>query len=237
MACECNLRCSTASTGGARSKRAESGSGHCWPPTQDREIAFVELRNEIDPTKPDQIKWCRNLLPYVETLVRGVPVTVSVTGGVSRLVDLRRQLGQIKPDFWDFHYYGVAGGAYATFAAARAVVQPDELYIGEFGFSTWIGNASVPGLPSSQEELDAYQAYYYSSVEAATKALGLPPAAPWTLNDFSRTGTPPQPSPAQYFYGLYRLNGSAKYYSRGFTLSGRPGGLSSNPAVVPGYVQ
>ena len=28
-----------------------------------------------------------------------------------------------------------------------------------------------------------------------------------------------------------------KYYSRGFTLSGRPGGLSSNPGVVPGYVQ
>ena len=29
----------------------------------------------------------------------------------------------------------------------------------------------------------------------------------------------------------------SKYYSRGFTLSGRPDGLSSNPAVVPGYVQ
>jgi hypothetical protein len=28
-----------------------------------------------------------------------------------------------------------------------------------------------------------------------------------------------------------------QYYSRGFTLSGRPDGLSSNPAVVPGYVQ
>jgi len=25
--------------------------------------------------------------------------------------------------------------------------------------------------------------------------------------------------------------------SRGFTLSGRPGGLSSSPAVVPSYVQ
>ena len=29
----------------------------------------------------------------------------------------------------------------------------------------------------------------------------------------------------------------AQYYSRGLTLSGRPDGLSSNPAVVPGYVQ
>ena len=28
-----------------------------------------------------------------------------------------------------------------------------------------------------------------------------------------------------------------QYYSRGFTLSGRPDGLSSYPAVVPGYVQ
>ena len=30
---------------------------------------------------------------------------------------------------------------------------------------------------------------------------------------------------------------AGQYYSRGFTLSGRPDGLSNNPAVVPGYVQ
>jgi hypothetical protein len=34
-----------------------------------------------------------------------------------------------------------------------------------------------------------------------------------------------------------RIGLIARYYSRGFTLSGRPGGLSSNPAVVSGYVQ
>jgi hypothetical protein len=181
------------------------------PYAGDREIAFIELRNEIDPASSVQMTWCRNILPYTQGLARGVPVTVSVTNGVSTLVDLRRQLGRVRPDFWDLHYYGVAGGAYAAFAAARAAVLPDQLYIGEFGFSTWAGNAaSVPGLPSSQPELDAYQAYYYASVEAATKALDMPPAAPWTLNDFSRTGTPLQPSPAEYFYGVYRLNGSVK---------------------------
>lgn len=181
------------------------------PYAGDREIAFIELRNEIDPTSSGQMIWCRNVLPYTEGLARGVPVTVSVTNGASKLVDLRLQLGRVRPDFWDLHYYGVAGGAYAAFAVARAAVLPDQLYIGEFGFSTWPGNAaSVPGLPSSQPELDAYQAYYYASVEAATKALGMPPAAPWTLNDFSRTGTPLQPSPAEYFYGMYRLNGSVK---------------------------
>lgn len=177
----------------------------------DREIAFIELRNEIDPASPAQMMWTRDLLPYVETLAQGVPVTVSVTGGAPVIAELRRQLGSVKPDFWDLHYYGVAGGAYATFAAARAIVWPELLYIGEFGFSTWLGNAGLaPGLPYSQQELDAYQAYYYASVEAAAKAAGLPPAAPWTLNDFSRAHTPAQPSPAEYFYGMYRLNGSAK---------------------------
>jgi hypothetical protein len=181
------------------------------PYTADPEVAFVELHNEIDPASPLEMAWARSLLPYAEKLTHGVPVTISVTGNVSNLADLRRELGTAKPDIWDFHYYGVAAGAYATFAAARAIVSPDPLYIGEFGFSTWPGNAaSVPGLPSSQQDLDIYQAYYYATVEAATKALGLPPAAPWTLNDFSSTGTPPQPTPAEYFYGLYRLNGSAK---------------------------
>jgi hypothetical protein len=181
------------------------------PYAADPEIAFIELHNEIDPASPPEMTWTRSLLPYAEKAARGVPVTVSVTGNVSNLADLRQQLGTAKPDIWDFHYYGVAAGAYATFAAARAIVSPALLYIGEFGFSTWPGNAaSVPGLPSSQQDLDIYQAYYYATVEAATKALGLPPAAPWTLNDFSWSGTPPQPSQAEYFYGLYRLNGSAK---------------------------
>jgi hypothetical protein len=182
------------------------------PYSGDSEIAFVELRNEIDVGSEAQMAWCRDLLPYTETLAEGVPVTVSVSnGGASKLTDLRRQLGGIKPDFWDLHYYSAPEDAYATFAAARAAVRPGLLYIGEFGFSTWPGEAgTVPGLSSSPEEIDAYQAYYYAMVEAATKSLGLPPAAPWTLNDFSSTGTPPQPSPAQYFYGLYRLNGSAK---------------------------
>lgn len=177
----------------------------------DPEIALIELHNEIDAGSPAEMAWSRSLLPYVEKFARGVPVTISVAGNVSNLAELRQKLGTAKPDIWDFHYYGVAGGAYASFAAARAVVFPDPLYIGEFGFSTWPGYAaSVPGLPASQQELDIYQAYYYAAVEAATKALGLPPAAPWTLNDFSRTGTPPQPTPAEYSYGLYRLNGSAK---------------------------
>jgi hypothetical protein len=175
------------------------------------EIAFIELHNEIDPADSAQMTWCRDLLPYVKARARGIPVTVSVTNGVSTLVGLRHELAQIRPDFWDLHYYGPAGAAYATFAEARAAVRPSRLYIGEFGFSTWPGNASsVPGLPSLQRDLDTYQAYYYASVEAATKALRLPAAAPWALYDFSRQHAPLQPSPAQYSYGIFRLNGSAK---------------------------
>lgn len=208
------------------------------PYAADREIAFTEIRNEINPASPAQMAWARDLLPYVQTLARGVPVTVSVTGGVPSLTELRRQLGKVQPDFWDLHYYGVAAGAYATFAAARAAVRPGLLYIGEFGFSTWPGNAAqVPGLPASQPEMDAYQAYYYASVEKAVTALGLPPAAPWTLNDFSRTHTPAQPSPAEYHFGMFRLDGSAKpaaaVISR-FFATGHVGTSFGHFALSPG---
>jgi hypothetical protein len=174
------------------------------------EIAFIELHNEINPTDPAQMAWCRAMLQYVEAQSQGVPVTVSVTNGVPTLLDLRDNLGGIQPNFWDLHYYGPAGAAYATFAAARAAVSPSLLYIGEFGFSTGLGNVSkAPGLPAFQGNLEAYQASYYAAIEAATSALGLPAAAPWTLYDFSVKGTPPS-SPAQYQFGIYRLNGSAK---------------------------
>src|ERR1017187_7182683 len=157
-----------------------------------------------------QMAWCRAMLQYVEAQSQGVPVTVSVTNGVPTLLDLRDNLGGIQPNFWDLHYYGPAGAAYLTLPATRAAVSPSLLYIGEFGFSTWLGNVSnAPGLPAFQGDLEAYQASYYAAIEAATYALGLPAAAPWTLYDFSLNGTPPS-SPAQYQFGIYRLNGSAK---------------------------
>jgi hypothetical protein len=44
--------------------------------------------------------------------------------------------------------------------------------------------------------------------------LGLATPAPWTLNDFSPEGIPPvspaADEPAQYGYGLFRLNGTPK---------------------------
>jgi len=173
----------------------------------DAEIAFIELRNELDPHSPAQMAWARALMPTVEHLSRGVPVTVSVTSG---LASLRLGLAQSPPSFYDLHYYGEAGLAESTFAAAKAIVAPAPLFIGEFGFSTWSGNTAVPGLPASTVAMQAYQAYYYRAVEFATKVLGLPAAAPWNLNDFTVAGAPPQPSPAQFHYGVYQLDGSAK---------------------------
>ena len=97
---------------GFDSWQAIQGS-HDWvqallaPYAGDGEIAFIELRNEINLSNAGEMTWGRNLLSYTEKLADGVPVTVSVSnGGAAKLADLRRQLGGSKPDFWDLHYYG-----------------------------------------------------------------------------------------------------------------------------------
>src|SRR6185312_15953242 len=51
------------------------------PYAGDRRIAFVEVRNEIDPNDPQAVAWARDLIPYVrDTLLDAVPVTISVVG-------------------------------------------------------------------------------------------------------------------------------------------------------------
>ncbi len=177
------------------------------PYRADPEIAFIELRNELDTSSSPQMRWAAALMPTVHSLGRGVPVTISVTAG---LATLRRGLASSPPSFYDLHYYGEAGLAERTFATAQAAVAPALLFIGEFGFSTWTGNTSVPGLPASTLAMQAYQDYYYRTIELATRVLGLPAAAPWTLNDLTVAGAPPQPSPAQFHFGIYQLDGRPK---------------------------
>ncbi len=178
------------------------------PYRNDPEIAFVELRNEVDPTDADVMRWVRSELPVVKDLAGSVPVTVSVTGPDTPavLTALKTALGPVQPDFYDVHYYGNPSDAYAELAEDKAIASPSPLFVGEVGMST----APVPG--QTEALVESSQDMFLRSVEWATETLGLPDAAPWMLQDLAPGANPSEGQTAsdQSQYGLLRLDGSEK---------------------------
>jgi hypothetical protein len=193
---------------------------------RDPRIAFVELQNEVAPGDEDAMRWVRTLLPEVRELSGGIPTTVSVDGGVQDLAELKDALGPVVPDFWDLHDYHPAAAA-AAMREAVALAAPRPLLIGETGYSTFPGNSSVPGVPQTPQAQEAYQDYVLRVVEWAAIEAGLPPAAPWLVNDFpcrqcTPTGCVSDCSPqtcagchlVDDFFGLFRVDGSPKPAAR-----------------------
>jgi hypothetical protein len=173
----------------------------------DPRIAFIELQNQIAPQNDAAMRWARQLLPHVRGVAGGIPVTVSVDAPASNLVDLQLALGSAAPDFWDLHYYFLPGSAQATFREVAAIAAPRPLLIGEAGYSTFPGNDAVPGVPRTAAAQEAYQDHVLRTLELAAIEAGLPPAAPWLLNDFQLCD---DCKPVDDFYGLLRADGSAK---------------------------
>lgn len=167
-------------------------------------IAFVELQNEVNIRDYAQINWVRLTLPILESLMGSVPVTVSLsTADPTVLADLMAQLGSSAPEFWDVHYYGQPAKAFSLLAADKAEVAPTPLFVGETGLSSYD--------PTTGGQDEVAQAQYLAVIEAACTRLGLPPAAPWVLNDFTPTASPGGPmSESEYYFGLFQTNGTPK---------------------------
>jgi len=174
----------------------------------DPRIAVVELQNEVSPQNHAAVAWVTTMLPYLSTVLPGTLRTVS-TGSVPAEVFAMfiHELRSSPPDFWDYHYYGPAEDAYSLLSRIKTLAAPRPLLVGETGYST-------DGTPGDQAAQEQAQAAYYRAVFTAAAALRLPPAAPWTLNDFSPGAIPPSggtaDEPAQYGFGLFKLNGTAK---------------------------
>lgn len=182
------------------------------PYANDPRIAFIDVRNELDPDDAAQVSWARRMIPCVKSIVGSTLVTVSKSGGgaPAALRKLKSQLAPIAPDFWDWHYYGVEGLAYGFFERAAAIAAPQPLYIGETGLATWPSRNGINGVPVSTQAYEEYQSYYFRVIAAAATHLGLPPVAPWMLWDLDPAGAPPQPNQSEYHFGLFRIDGSAK---------------------------
>src|SRR5262249_45415883 len=145
-----------------------------------------------------------------------MPLTISAPGkgGADTLALLKRHVGSDDLAFYSFHYYGPAEWAASAFAQAKAVAGESHLLIAETGYASSTDNARASGLPPSQKAREDWQAHYLSSMAYAARELGLPPPAPWTLDDFEQGAIPAtmrlSRRPDQYHYGLFRVGGSPK---------------------------
>ncbi len=173
----------------------------------DPRIAVVELKNEVNPQDAQEMAWVQQMLPYLSAVLPGTPRTVSVANIPPLLFQIfTQELADSPPDFWDYHYYGPPQDASTRLTWLKALAAPRPLFVGETGYTT----AGTEGNPSAGDEA---QAAYYRAIFSATAALELPAPAPWTLNDFAPGAIPPSPTAenqAQYNYGLYTVNGTAK---------------------------
>jgi hypothetical protein len=181
------------------------------PYRDDGRIAVVELKNELDADNPAAASWARVMIPYLRSLSGTIPVTISAAS-LEKLQSLVTALHITPPDFYTFHCYTGSEPAltYSVLQQAQQIVPRGRLFIGETGFSTTPGNY---GLPVSAAALEAEQDHFFRTVDYATSALGLPPAAPWDLNDFAAGAIPPGTTaarPVEYHYGLLRADGSEK---------------------------
>lgn len=185
------------------------------PYAHDPRIAFVELRNEILP-KPETIRWAARMIPFVHRLLPGTPVTLSVAGPavLAKLARLKRGLGDVRPDFYDLHYFGRGGAnAYSTFARAKAIVAPTPLWVGETGYPTTTTGSGFGGLPRTRAAQESGQAQFLATVAWAAEANGLPPIGVWQLDDLVPAAVPDRTVGAEdpdLHYGLFRVDGSAK---------------------------
>jgi Cellulase (glycosyl hydrolase family 5) len=172
------------------------------PYRYDARIIAIGLQNEMDPGNATALAWARKLIPAVRASTPAIPITISVGGaaGATGLAQLRNGLAGTPLDYFDYHFYDNSERALPTIRDAKAAVAPAPLVIGETGVSTLTAT-------------DGEQAAYLARVFQAAAAAGVRSVAPWTLNDFAAGAIPESAvaqMPAQYRFGLFRTDGSAK---------------------------
>ena len=187
------------------------------PYVGDARVAFVELRNEIDPDDATAVAWARELVPWLRGYLRGTPVTLSVAnaGSVRALRALVRELGAAsRPDFFTAHYFTGGGElAASVFRQLRQAAAPTPLWVGEVGYPTSSNVSGYWTLPLTRSAQEAAQSHFLKTSFDALQQLGLPSAGIWILDDFAAGAIPESdvsPHEPEYRFGLFRADGSPK---------------------------
>jgi hypothetical protein len=187
------------------------------PYRNDPRLAYVELQNEIQPSDAAAMTWMQHEIPVIRAAIGSVPVTVSVTNsdtGSGEQQTVAQTLALLIPylkntpiDFYDIHYYGIPGAALNVFKQAFAEAGTTPVYVGETGASSWDGATSSGVMQESTQDLTVRM------MEWAALKAGLPPAAPWILQDFPPGNVINEAASAvntQNFFGLLRTDGTYK---------------------------
>jgi endo-1,4-beta-mannosidase len=208
------------------------------PYAADPRVSIIEVQNEM-PLTPDSLTWAQMMIPYVQSIDGGIPVTISESG-LSRLQQLVQALYATAPDFYDFHDYEYDGQFYQTLTQVNALLDGAQFLLGETGYSTYPQSPQgFAGTAHNTVAQEAQQEYYYRMLVYATNALGLPFPAPWIYSDFSLTAFPNPPQPGtlfQAYFGVFRLDGSEKPAAETIAnlLSGNPVDTSFNNGFEQG---
>jgi hypothetical protein len=183
------------------------------PYAGDPRISIIEVQNEMPLNAAGSLTWARTMIPFIQSIDGGIPVTISESG-LARMKILVNALLTTPPDFYDFHLYEYDGRIYYTLEQVKALLHGAAFFIGETGYSTYAqSQVGFAGTAHNTVAQEAQQEYYYRMVFLAAENLGLPFPAPWTLSDFSLTAFPGPAQPAtilQAYFGLWRLDGSSK---------------------------
>jgi len=178
------------------------------PHRNDPRIALWELQNEValDLLQDDKWvvrDWVQATFSYLKQQAGDTPSTVSVSN-VEWLDDIRDLTDPDTPDVYSLHWYPSEFSWTEPFPSvldrARQLIGQAELLLGEFGYNTYT--------LSEESQTNLYRDVLYHAHRKGVVHLGA-----WTLNDFP-SGTVQcgghVPLPAEWYFGLYRPDGSPK---------------------------
>jgi hypothetical protein len=178
------------------------------PHRNDPRIALWELQNEVplDLVQDDKRvvrDWVQVMFPYLKQQVGNTPCTISVND-VEWLDDIRDLTSPNTPDIYSLHWYPNDLNWTKPFPSvidrARQLIGQADLLLGEFGGSTYIFSETT--------QANLYRDVLYYAHQKGIVHLGV-----WALNDFPQDTVQCAgyvPPPAEWYFGLYRLDGSLK---------------------------
>ncbi|MBX6364481.1 MAG: Ig-like domain-containing protein [Gemmatimonadetes bacterium] len=184
------------------------------PYRNDPRISHIDLQNEVVLTRPELLAWLKAIFPVVKDAAGDIPVSASINeiNSVPLATYMQILKDNVPVDFYDVHYYNLPERAYGTLQRLVEIADGKPLFIGEYGYSTYVNNTFIHGVPFTVAAQEAMHVRMVRSINAAARELQLPTPSPWALYDFLPEAIPGDfhANPMELGFGLVRTDGSEK---------------------------